>query len=134
MKFKKIKKLTVLSSVLLGTLVLSGSALAASSVSGLLGGVTPVSGYVNLGFDSATAATSCAKSNCSVTARSTYFYYDGVNGQEKSTSPKEASGFVQVSATASSVSAPTRAVRGTGYHRANDGGPQTWQENTVIYP
>lgn len=134
MNFKKIKKLTVLSSVLLGTLVLSGSAFAASSVGGILDNAIPVSGYVTLGFDSASASTSCSRTTCSVTATATYYYYDGLNGQEKNTPAKVASGFVQTTANASSPTAPTRAVKGTGNHIAYNNGPTTWNVDTIVYP
>ncbi|WP_131724805.1 hypothetical protein [Paenibacillus solani] len=136
MNFKKIKKLTVLSSVLLGTLVLSGSALAASSVSGSLDQYTPTSGSVSLGVDSATATTTCQASNCSVTAKATYYYYFGSIG-----SPSDAtstnSGHVGVTAKASSGVAPTRAIRGEGTHKASNG-VNSWgyqqEVKTVVYP
>lgn len=131
MKLKRTKWLGLTTFALMSSIIVAGSAFAASSTSGSMGG-TSVSGSVSLGVDQATGQTTCGASNCNSYVKVTYYYKFG-DASITRTATKESSSFTHVSATAAATMVPAKTVSAKAEHKTNNAN-YTWQDVTTITP
>lgn len=130
MNVKKPKLFTTVSSLLVASLLLTGSAFAASSVSGKMG-TSSVSGSISLGTDQASGSTTCGASGCYTYVKVTYKYKHGDATKVREVTKEDSNTSYQINVTATADQVPARNVSATGFHRASDAS-YSWQGSTDV--